>query len=59
MSGFMEKCEKLSENHSNLGSGYTSLSNLCDYPIDIVKIDRDILLKADNTKKVKPCLQVL
>ncbi|MBR6633802.1 MAG: EAL domain-containing protein [Clostridia bacterium] len=29
----------------DLGSGYTSLANLCDYPIDIVKIDRDILLK--------------
>ncbi len=30
----------------DLGSGCTSLSNLCDYPIDVVKIDRDILLKA-------------
>lgn len=29
----------------DLGSGYTSLANLCDYPIHIVKIDRDILLK--------------
>lgn len=29
----------------DLGSGYTSLANLCDYPIDVVKIDRDILLK--------------
>lgn len=34
----------------DLGSGYTSLSNLCDYPIDIVKIDRDILLKADTKR---------
>ncbi len=34
----------------DLGNGYTSLSNLCDYPIDIVKIDRDILLKADMPK---------
>ena len=34
----------------DLGNGYTSLSNLCDYPIDIVKIDRDILLKT-NTKR--------
>lgn len=34
----------------DLGSGYTSLANLCDYPIDIVKIDRDILLKT-NTKR--------
>ena len=36
----------------DLGSGYTSLSNLCDYPIDVVKIDRDILLKT-NTKRGK------
>lgn len=34
----------------DLGSGYTSLINLCDYPIDVVKIDRDILLKADTPK---------
>jgi len=34
----------------DLGSGYTSLANLCDYPIDVVKIDRDILLKAENEK---------
>lgn len=30
----------------DLGSGCTSLSNLCDYPLDVVKIDRNILLKA-------------
>ena len=34
----------------DLGSGYTALANLCDYSIDIVKIDRDILLKADTQK---------
>jgi len=34
----------------DLGSGYTALANLCDYPIDIVKIDRDILLKADDDR---------
>lgn len=34
----------------DLGSGYTSLANLCDYPIDVVKIDRDILLKTDSQK---------
>lgn len=39
----------------DLGSGYTSLGNLCDYPIDIVKIDRDILLKT-NTEKGKALL---
>ncbi len=34
----------------DLGSGYTSLANLCDYPIDVVKIDRDILLKTEARK---------
>ena len=34
----------------DLGSGYTSLANLCDYPIDVVKIDRDILLKTDTKR---------
>lgn len=34
----------------DLGGGYTSLSNLCDYPIDVVKIDRDILLKTDTQR---------
>lgn len=34
----------------DLGSGYTSLGILCDYPIDIVKIDRDILLKTENPR---------
>ena len=34
----------------DLGSGYTALSNLCDYPIDVVKIDRDILLKAEGQR---------
>ncbi len=35
---------------ADLGSGYTSLSNLCDCPIDVVKIDRDILLKTDTLR---------
>ena len=39
----------------DLGSGYTSLANLCDYPIDVVKIDRDILLKA-NTERGRALL---
>ena len=34
----------------DLGSGYTALANICDYPIDAIKIDRDILLKAGNDK---------
>lgn len=29
----------------DIGCGYTSLVNLCEYPIDIVKVDRKILLK--------------
>ena len=36
----------------DLGSGYTSLANLCDYSIDVVKIDRDILLRT-STKRGK------
>ena len=46
------KCKELGFNVylDDLGSGYTSLANLCDYPIDVVKIDRDILLKTDNPK---------
>lgn len=34
----------------DLGCGYTSLANLCDYPIDVVKIDRDILLKTHTSR---------
>ena len=34
----------------DLGSGYTSLANLCDYPIDVVKIDRDILLRTKTQR---------
>ncbi|MBR4890776.1 MAG: EAL domain-containing protein [Clostridia bacterium] len=34
----------------DLGSGHTSLLNLCEYPIDVVKIDRDILLKTDTER---------
>ena len=32
----------------DMGSGYTSFGNLCEYPIDVVKVDRDILLKTDK-----------
>jgi EAL domain-containing protein (putative c-di-GMP-specific phosphodiesterase class I) len=38
------------ETTDDLGCGYTALANLCDYPIDVVKIDRDILLKT-NTER--------
>ncbi len=34
----------------DMGSGYTTLANLCDYPIDVVKIDRSILLKTDTQR---------
>ncbi len=43
-------CKKLGFGISldDMGTGYTSLKNLCDYPIDVVKIDREILLKTDT-----------
>ena len=34
----------------DLGSGYSSLQDLCDYPIDIIKIARDILLKSTTPR---------
>ncbi len=34
----------------DMGSGYTSFSDLQEFPIDIVKIDRDILNGAVNAK---------
>lgn len=37
----------------DIGSGYTSLISLCEYPIDIVKIDREILLLAATEKGKK------
>ncbi|MBR5507741.1 MAG: GGDEF domain-containing protein [Clostridia bacterium] len=48
----VRKCKKLGFKIylDDLGSGYTSLSNLCDYPIDVVKIDRDILLRGDTER---------
>ncbi len=46
----VKKCKELGFRVylDDLGSGYTSLSDLCDYPIDVVKIDRDILLKTNT-----------
>ena len=32
----------------DIGSGYTSLMSLCEYPIDVVKIDREVLLLSDK-----------
>ncbi len=48
----ISECKKLGFRIAldDLGSGYTSLKNICDYPIDIVKIDRDILLKTTEPK---------
>ena len=37
----------------DIGSGYTSLVSLCEYPIDVVKIDRQILLLAGTEKGKK------
>lgn len=36
----------------DIGSGYTTLANICEYPIDTVKLDRKILLLT-NTEKGK------
>lgn len=33
-----------------MGSGYTSLVNLCHYPVDVVKIDNSILNSADDER---------
>lgn len=30
----------------DLGSGYSSISDLCDYPIDLIKMDRYIVIKS-------------
>lgn len=35
----------------DIGSGYATLSSLCDYPVDIIKIDRTILLQAETGAK--------
>lgn len=34
----------------DIGSGYTSFSDLCEYPVDIIKIDRSIILKSDSER---------
>lgn len=46
----VSKCKKMGFTIAldDLGSGYTSLLNLCSYPIDTVKIDRNILLKTNE-----------
>ena len=48
----IEECKKLGFHIAldDLGSGYTSLINLCHYPVDIVKIDNSILNSADDER---------
>ena len=48
----VKECKKMgiSVALDDMGSGYTSLVNLCEYPIDVVKIDREILLRTDKKK---------
>ena len=37
----------------DIGSGYTSLVSLCEYPIDVVKMDRRVLLLTNEEKGKK------
>ncbi len=37
----------------DIGSGYTSLVSLCEYPIDVVKLDREILLLTKQPRGMK------
>ena len=34
----------------DFGSGYTSFSDLCDYPIDVIKIDKHIVEKSKSDR---------
>ncbi len=43
----------------DIGCGYTSLMNLCEYPIDVVKIDRDILLMTEKERGKKLFLGII
>ena len=36
----------------DIGSGYASFLNLGEYPVDVVKLDRDVLLQAEKDGKV-------
>lgn len=48
----MRECKKMGFRIAldDFGCGYTSPINLCEYPLDIVKIDRQVLLKTEETK---------
>ena len=43
----------------DIGSGYAALRNLCEYPIDIVKMDREILLLTKTKKAQKLFLGII
>ena len=43
----------------DIGSGYTSLISLCEYPIDVVKIDRGVLLLTDEERGKKLFLGII
>ena len=43
----------------DIGSGYTSLMNLCEYPIDIVKIDRKVLMFSEKESGKKLFLGII
>lgn len=43
----------------DIGSGYASLLNLCDYPIDTVKIDRNVLLMTEKESGRKLFLGII
>lgn len=43
----------------DIGSGYTSLISLCEYPIDIVKLDREVLLFSEKESGKKLFLGII
>ena len=43
----------------DVGSGYTSLICLCKYPVDVVKIDREVLLLASEARGKKLLLGII
>ena len=43
----------------DVGSGYASLINICEYPIDMVKVDREVLLLAEKESGKKLFLGII